>query len=154
MDDRNIQKDEDFHPDLIDAFSCLIEEGQLIDWIDSVHFLLDVDIIKNMINTTIESSEDSLLHLITQSEQWILPCLLLIGTTCNTLTFLVMRRGRMRYSSSCFYMATLAIADTFVLWIGCLNRWLELLDQQRPILACNLCCKFGTFAFFFFADCR
>ncbi|CAF2817483.1 unnamed protein product [Rotaria sp. Silwood2] len=59
----------------------------------------------------------------------------------------------MRHSSSCFYMAALAIADTFVLWIGCLNRWLELLDKQRPILACNMCCKLGTFAFFFFADC-
>ena len=89
-----------------------------------------------------------------RSEEFILPCLLLIGTTCNTLTFLVMRRGRMRHSSSCFYMAALAIADTFVLWIGCLNRWLELLDKQRPILACNICCKLGTFAFFFFADCR
>jgi hypothetical protein len=96
----------------------------------------------------------NLVRLISRSEEFILPCLLLIGTTCNTLTFLVMRRGRMRYSSSCFYMATLAVADTFVLWIGCLNRWLELLDKQRPILACNLCCKLGTFAFFFFADCR
>ncbi|CAF1241877.1 unnamed protein product [Adineta steineri] len=94
-----------------------------------------------------------LVQIATRSEEFILPCLLLIGTTCNTLTFIVMRRGRMRHSSSCFYMAALAIADTFVLWIGCLNRWLELLDKQRPILACNICCKFGTFAFFFFADC-
>ena len=105
-------------------------------------------------NITNFTFEDSLLQLISRSEQFILPFLLLIGTTCNTLTFLVMRRGRMRYSSSCFYMATLAIADTFVLWIGCLNRWLELLDKQRPILACNFCCKIGTFAFFLFADCR
>lgn len=93
-------------------------------------------------------------QIASRSEEFILPCLLLIGTTCNTLTFVVMRRGRMRHSSSCFYMAALAIADTFVLWIGCLNRWLELLDKQRPILACNMCCKLGTFAFFFFADCR
>ena len=95
-----------------------------------------------------------LIKIASRTEEFILPCLLLIGTTCNSLTFVVMRRGRMRHSSSCFYMAALAIADTFVLWIGCLNRWLELLDKQRPILACNICCKFGTFAFFFFADCR
>ncbi|CAF0785244.1 unnamed protein product [Adineta ricciae] len=98
-------------------------------------------------------SNNYLVQLASRSEEFILPCLLLIGTTCNTLTFIVMRRGRMRHSSSCFYMAALAMADTFVLWIGCLNRWLELIDKQRPILACNLCCKFGTFAFFFFADC-
>jgi len=51
-------------------------------------------------------------------------------------------------------MAALALADTGVLWIGCLNRWLELIDKQRPILVCNACCKLGTFAFFLFADCR
>lgn len=110
-----------------------------------------------MNNTTSQSDSSStnrLVQIASRSEEFILPCLLLIGTTCNTLTFLVMRRGRMRHSSSCFYMAALAIADTFVLWIGCLNRWLELLDKQRPILACNLCCKLGTFGFFFFADCR
>ncbi|CAF0937694.1 unnamed protein product [Rotaria sp. Silwood1] len=111
-------------------------------------------------NSTIISTNTSdfmfnnrFVQIASRSEEFILPCLLLIGTTCNTLTFVVMRRGRMRHSSSCFYMAALAIADTFVLWIGCLNRWLELLDKQRPILACNMCCKLGTFAFFFFADC-
>ena len=100
------------------------------------------------------TSHDHLIRLFSRSEEFILPCLLFIGSTCNALTFLVMRRGRMRYSSSCFYMAALAIADTFVLWIGCLNRWLELLDKQRPLLACNVCCKLGTFAFFLSADCR
>ncbi|CAF2768397.1 unnamed protein product [Rotaria sp. Silwood2] len=98
-------------------------------------------------------NNNNLVQIASRSEEFILPCLLLIGTTCNTLTFVVMRRGRMRHSSSCFYMAALAIADTFVLWIGCFNRWLELLEKQRPILACNMCCKLGTFAFFFFADC-
>ncbi|CAF3290447.1 unnamed protein product [Rotaria socialis] len=104
-------------------------------------------------NTSDFSSDNRYVQIASRSEEFILPCLLLIGTTCNTLTFVVMRRGRMRHSSSCFYMAALAIADTFVLWIGCLNRWLELLDKQRPILACNMCCKLGTFGFFFFADC-
>jgi hypothetical protein len=118
-----------------------------------------VTIVIIMTNATIPTNFDYIynnrfVQIASRSEEFILPCLLLIGTTCNTLTFIVMRRGRMRYSSSCFYMAALAIADTFVLWIGCLNRWLELLDKQRPILACNICCKLGTFAFFFFADCR
>ncbi|CAF1275991.1 unnamed protein product [Rotaria magnacalcarata] len=104
-------------------------------------------------NTSDFMSDNRYVQIAARSEEFILPCLLLIGTTCNTLTFIVMRRGRMRHSSSCFYMAALAITDTFVLWIGCLNRWLELLGKQRPILACNMCCKLGTFGFFFFADC-
>ncbi|CAF1554215.1 unnamed protein product [Rotaria sp. Silwood1] len=110
-----------------------------------------------MMNTTLTNFDyiynNHFVQIASRSEKFILPCLLLIGTTCNTLTFVVMRRGRMKHSSSCFYMAALAIADTFVLWIGCFNRWLELLEKQRPILACNMCCKLGTFAFFFFADC-
>ena len=139
----------------------------LIGSISTLFFLYPLDIFRcfiniesTMINNYTNLSTDvnvpsySLVDIASRSEQIILPCLLLIGTTCNMLTFIVMRRGRMRHSSSCFYMAALAIADTFVLWIGCLNRWLELLDKQRPILACNLCCKLGTFGFFFFADCR
>jgi len=108
----------------------------------------------NITNEFDSISNNFFVQFITQCEKFILPCLLLIGTTCNCLTFLVMRRGRMRYSSSCFHMAALALADTGVLWIGCLNRWLELIDKQRPILVCNACCKLGTFAFFLFADCR
>ena len=60
-------------------------------------------------NSTIRSTNNSdlvydnhLVRIASHSEKFILPCLLLIGTTCNTLTFIVMRRGRMKHSSSCF----------------------------------------------------
>ena len=37
--------------------------------------------------------------------------ILIIGTVGNTLTFIVMQRGSLRRSSTCFYMAILAVAD-------------------------------------------
>ena len=40
------------------------------------------------------------------------PLILVIGTIGNVLTFIVMRRGSLKHSSTCFYMAVLAIADS------------------------------------------
>ena len=38
--------------------------------------------------------------------------ILFIGTIGNSLTFMVMQRGTLKHSSTCFYMAMLAVADT------------------------------------------
>ena len=40
------------------------------------------------------------------------PVILVAGTIGNLLTFIVMQRGSLRHSSTCFYMAMLAVADT------------------------------------------
>ena len=40
------------------------------------------------------------------------PIILAIGTIGNVLTFIVMQRGSLKHSSTCFYMAMLALADT------------------------------------------
>ena len=40
------------------------------------------------------------------------PVILVIGTIGNVLTFIVMQRGSLKHSSTCFYMAMLAVADT------------------------------------------
>ena len=40
------------------------------------------------------------------------PIIILFGTIGNLLTFVVMRRGSLKRSSTCFYMAILALADT------------------------------------------
>ena len=40
------------------------------------------------------------------------PVILLVGTIGNVLTFIVMRRGSLKHSSTCFYMAILALSDT------------------------------------------
>ena len=38
--------------------------------------------------------------------------IILFGTIGNLLTFVVMQRGSLKNSSTCFYMAMLALADT------------------------------------------
>ena len=40
------------------------------------------------------------------------PVILVIGTFGNVLTFIVMQRGSLKHSSTCFYMAMLAVADS------------------------------------------
>ena len=40
------------------------------------------------------------------------PFIIIIGTIGNLLTFFVMRRGSLKHSSTCFYMAILALSDT------------------------------------------
>ena len=42
----------------------------------------------------------------------VFPSILVVGTIGNVLTFIVMQRGCLRHSSTCFYMAMLALADT------------------------------------------
>ena len=40
------------------------------------------------------------------------PIIILVGTIGNILTFIVMQRGSLKHSSTCFYMAVLALSDT------------------------------------------
>ena len=40
------------------------------------------------------------------------PIIIILGTIGNLLTFIVMQRGSLKDSSTCFYMAILALADT------------------------------------------
>ena len=40
------------------------------------------------------------------------PVIIIVGTIGNFLTFIVMQRGSLKHSSTCFYMAMLAVADT------------------------------------------
>ena len=42
----------------------------------------------------------------------ILSTLLIVGTIGNLLTFIVMQRGSLKHSSTCFYMSILALSDS------------------------------------------
>ena len=40
------------------------------------------------------------------------PVIVIAGTVGNLVTFIVMRRGSLKHSSTCFYMAMLVLSDT------------------------------------------
>ncbi|CAF3658227.1 unnamed protein product [Rotaria sordida] len=99
-----------------------------------------------------ETSGLAILALAYRIEIITLPILIIFGSICNIMTFIVMRRRRMRVSSTCFYMAVLAVTDTLVLWTGCLNQWFYLMNLQTFVVKSNFTCKLLPFLFVFFAD--
>ena len=77
-------------------------------------------------------------HLI---EKVFFPIVIVMGTICNLLIFMVMRRKKMRHQSTYFYMAVLAVDDQLVLIMGCLNYWLYLLNilnSMKNFVLCKL----------------
>ncbi|CAF2082254.1 unnamed protein product [Rotaria magnacalcarata] len=102
-----------------------------------------------MNNTT---NGHALLAFVFHFEVVALPILIVFGSICNIMTFIVMRRKRMRVSSTCFYMAALAVTDTLVLWTGCLNQWFYLMHVPTVVAKSNFTCKLLPFLFVFFAD--
>lgn len=98
--------------------------------------------------------QKTLLAAIYHIEIITLPILILVGSICNIVTFIVMRRRRMRISSTCFYMAALAVTDTLVLWTGCLNQWFYIIQVPTLVVTSNWTCKLLPFLFVFFADAR
>ncbi|CAF0808332.1 unnamed protein product [Adineta steineri] len=99
-----------------------------------------------------ETDSPALLAFISRIEIVTLPILIIFGSICNITTFIVMRRRRMRVSSTCFYMAALAVTDTLVLWTGCLNQWFYLIQIPTVVANSNFTCKLVSFLFVFFAD--
>ena len=47
-----------------------------------------------------------------QVDRFTRPIIIVFGTFFNLLSFYIMRRGLMKYVSTCFYMSVLALADT------------------------------------------
>ena len=74
-------------------------------------------------------------------EKYAFPFIILVGTISNSLTFLVMRRKKMRHQSTYFYMAVLAIADEMVLLVGCLTFWIYVSTKHSLILRSIFWCK-------------
>ena len=58
------------------------------------------------------------------------------------MSFIIMRKKSMRGTSSCFYLAMLAIADTLALYVGYGAEWLSYVAQidipSYGIVACKL----------------
>ena len=68
-----------------------------------------INLIDFHINTETNSKEAYIARMIILIT---FPVILVVGTVGNLLTFIVMQRGSLRKSSTCFYMAVLAIGDT------------------------------------------
>lgn len=81
-------------------------------------------------------------------ELYVFPFIFTIGTICNILTFIVMRRKRMRHQSTYFYMAVLAVADELVLICGCLNFWVYVYTSQTLLIVSALLCKLISVALY------
>jgi hypothetical protein len=101
-----------------------------------------------------ETSRSTIFSLVHHIEIITLPMLIMFGSIFNIMTFIVMRRRRMRISSTCFYMAALAVTDTLVLWTGCLNQWFYIIHLPTLVVKSNFTCKLLPFLFVFFADAR
>lgn len=81
-------------------------------------------------------------------EKYTYPIIFSIGTICNILTFIVMRRKRMRHQSTYFYMAVLALTDEIVLMLGCLNYWIYLKTGINLALLSSFSCKLTCMLFY------
>ena len=64
----------------------------------------------HIINGT--KSNDNVKSLMEMFYKTILITIIVFGTIGNLLTFIVMQRGSLKNSSTCFYMAMLALSDT------------------------------------------
>jgi len=95
-----------------------------------------------------ETNSDAILAIVYRIEIITLPILIIFGSICNIMTFIVMRRRRMRISSTCFYMAALAVTDTLVLWTGCLNQWFYIIHLPTLVVKSNFTCKLLPFLLF------
>ena len=69
------------------------------------------------------------------------PVLIILGTIGNILTLLIMIKPSMRATSTCFYMASLAIFDTLTLYFNCFTKWLTLLEDVDVLKASSAACK-------------
>ena len=61
------------------------------------------------------------------------------------MSFIIMRKKSMRGTSSCFYLAMLAIADTLALYLGYGSEWLNYVAEIDVSSYGNVMCKLHPF---------
>ena len=60
----------------------------------------------------------------------VLPIVIALGTMGNILSFFVLMRKRMRYTSVYFYLAMLSCADTVILYLSGFKTWIRLVTGE------------------------
>lgn len=80
---------------------------------------------------------------------WCLPIIITIGTIGNIFSFIVMLQREMRQTSTFFYLAVLAIADTIVLFMSAFKTWIRLCTGFEMLHISDVSCKLFTFLTYF-----
>ena len=69
-----------------------------------------------------------------------LPLIIIVGTIGNFITFIVMQKGSLKHSSSCFYMAVLSLSDTSMYFTLFNQTYLDN-KQNTSSLFWAICCS-------------
>lgn len=80
---------------------------------------------------------------------WCLPIIITIGTIGNIFSFIVMFQREMRQTSTFFYLAVLAIADTIVLFMSAFKTWIRLCTGFEMLHISDVSCKLFMFLTYF-----
>lgn len=83
--------------------------------------------------------------LATDLIRYCLPIIIFVGTFGNVLSFLIMVQREMRQTSTFFYLATLAVADTVVLYLSAFKTWITVLTGFELLHQNPASCKILIF---------
>lgn len=80
---------------------------------------------------------------------WLLPVVIIFGTIGNIFSFVLMLQREMRHTSTYFYLAILAVADTVVLFVSAFKTWIRTLSNFELLHISDASCKTLTFLTYF-----
>ncbi|XP_052279193.1 thyrotropin-releasing hormone receptor-like isoform X2 [Dreissena polymorpha] len=80
---------------------------------------------------------------------WGLPHIITLGTIGNIFSFIVMLQREMRQTSTFFYLAVLAVADTIVLFVSAFKTWIRTATGFEMLHVSDLSCKTFMFLTYF-----
>ena len=80
---------------------------------------------------------------------WTLPPIILFGTTGNIFSFILMLQREMRQTSTYFYLAILAVADTMVLFVSAFKTWIRTWSNFELLHISDGSCKTFMFLTYF-----
>lgn len=80
--------------------------------------------------------------------RYLFPVILVLGTTGNCLSMLVLRRRAMRRGCSSVYLTSLAAVDTIVLYVSGFKTWIRVQTQFELMHVSDVMCRLVKYSFF------
>ena len=80
---------------------------------------------------------------------WSLPVVIIFGTLGNIFSFILMLQREMRHTSTYFYLAILAVADTVVLFVSAFKTWIRTWSNFELLHISDASCKTLMFLVYF-----